>query len=120
MGNRLLRKKFMYRDLAGSPQEVHAAHWRNFTWQSGPVVCRAYGPWGQMQVWASSEIEARRVFLHACFIAGWNFNKDLQRMEVGIASDDRTGRIATMQTKESTLGVEVTKRPGPSGFPSIG
>lgn len=120
MSDRPLRKKFTYRDTTGAPQAAHAAHWQNFVWEAGPVVVRAYGPWGQMQVWASSEAEARRVFLHACAIAGWNLDQQLTAWEVGTASGGRNGRVATMRTKVTPLGIEVTKRSGPSGFPSIG
>jgi hypothetical protein len=120
LSNRPLRKKFRYRDSSGSTQEEHAAHWRGFTWQSGPVVVRAYGPWGQMQVWAEDEAESYRVFRHACAIGGWNFDEQLIGVEVGRARGTRNGRRGTMRTKETPLGVEVTKRDGPSGFPSIG
>jgi hypothetical protein len=73
-----------------------------------------------MQVWAEDEAEAYRVIRHACDIGGWNFEEELIRVEVGQAGGSRNGRTGTMRTKESPLGVEVTKRDGPSGFPSIG
>jgi hypothetical protein len=120
MSERPLRKKFTYRDNAGASQAEHAAHWSGFTYQAGPVVVRAYGPWGQMQVWAVDELEARRVFLHACAIAGWDFDRMLTGLEVGTAGGGRNGRTGTMKVKTTPLGTEVTKRPGPSGFPSIG
>jgi hypothetical protein len=119
MGVKPLRKKFRYRDNTGASQAVHAAHWRDFTWEAGPVVVRAYGPWGQMQVWAVDELEARRVFLHACAIGGWELDRQLTGWEVGIADGGRNGRTATMRTRRTPLGTEVTKRPGPGGFPTI-
>lgn len=120
MSNGPLRKKFKYRDNAGRAQADHAAHWKGFTWRSGNVVVRAYGPWGQMQVWASTEAEARRVFKHACVIAGWDFDGQLTDLAVGIAGGGRNGRSGLMRVKATPLGVEVTKRAGPSGFPVIG
>lgn len=120
MSSRPLRKKFKYRDNSGRPQAAHAAHWRDFTWRCGNVVVRAYGPWGQMQVWASSEVEAVRVFRHACTIAGWDFDGQLAELVVGIADGGRNGRSGLMGVKASPLGVEVTKRTGPNGFPVIG
>jgi hypothetical protein len=120
MSNRPLRKKFKYRDNTGSPQSVHAEHWKGFRWRSGNVIVRAYGPWGQLQIWAASEAEARRVFLHACSVAGWNLDEQLTDWAVGSAGGERNGRSGLMATKETPLGVEVTKRSGPSGFPVIG
>jgi hypothetical protein len=120
MSSRPLRKKFKYRDISGATREEHAAHWRGFTFRAGPVVVRAYGPWGQLQVWAEDEDEAYRVIRHACDIGGWNFDEQLERVEVGRTKGSRNGRTGTMQTKETPLGVEVTKRDGPSGFPVIG
>jgi hypothetical protein len=72
-----------------------------------------------MQVWAVDEQEARRVFLHACAIAGWDFDRMLTSLEVGLSGGGRNGRTGTMRVKTTPLGTEVTKRLGPSGFPSI-
>ena len=120
MSARPLRKKFGYRDVSGMSQAVHAAHWRGFTWHAGPVVVKAFGPWGQMQIWASSETEGRRVIAHAASAGGWDLDAPEVEWLVSTASGGRNGRSGQMQTKETPLGIEVTKRPGPSGFPSIG
>jgi hypothetical protein len=120
MSTRALRKKFHYRDNSGMDQAGHAAHWQGFTWQAGPVVVKCFGPWGQMQVWASSEAEGRRVIEHAASAGSWDLSAPEVEWLVSVASGGRNGRSGTMKTKETYLGIEVTKRDGPSGFPSIG
>lgn len=101
-------------------QAGHAAHWQGFTWSAGPVVVKAYGPWGQMQVWASTEAEGKRVIAHAASAGGWNLEAPEVEWVVATADGGRNGRSGLMRTKETPLGIEVTKRDGPSGFPSIG
>lgn len=119
MGARPLLKKFNYRDQSGMSQAGHAAHWRGFTWQAGQVIVKAEGPWGQMQVWASSQSEGARVIAHGAAAGGWDLSAPEVEWTVAECSDSRYGRSATMQTKETPLGVEVTKRNGPSGFPVL-
>jgi len=120
VSKRPLRKKLTYRDRTGKTQAEHAAHWRGFVWQAGPVVVSCIGRWGEMQVWAASEGEGRRVIAHAAAAGGWNLlDKDVI-WEVAVARSGRNGKTGRMVTKETPLGVEVTKREGPSGFPSIG
>ena len=120
MSDRPLRKKFSYRDNTGASQSAHAQHWQGFTWQAGSVVVRAYGPFGQMQVWAVNAAEGRRVIGHAAAIGGWDLTSPDVSWEIGAARGGRNGRTGTMRTKATPLGIEVTKRGGPSGFPSIG
>lgn len=120
MSARPLRKKLTYRDNSGRTQAQHAAIWKGFVWQAGPVMVKADGPWGQMQVWAATEAEGRRVISFAASAGGWNLETPGVEWSVSIASGGRNGRTGRMQVKESFLGIEVTKRPGPSGFTSIG
>ena len=120
MSRKPLKKKFSYRDSSGMNREGHAAHWQGFSWRSGPVVVKALGPWGQMQVWASSETEGRRVIAHAASAGGWDLSDPGVEWRIGDASGGRNGRSGLMRTKETPLGIEVTKRDGPSGFPTIG
>jgi hypothetical protein len=120
MSRRLLRKKFTYRDRTGRSQEWHANHWRNFQWQAGPVIVAVSGPWGTMQVWASSESEGRRVLEHAAAAGGWVLRGEGVTWYVCRSSSGRNGREGLMATKGTPLGIEVSKRPGPSGFPSLG
>lgn len=117
---RPLRKKLTYRDNSGASQLAHALHWRGFTWQAGPAIVVCYGPFGTMKVWAASEAEGRRVINHAAAIAGWDLNGSAGvEWEVLQATGGRNGRTGTMQTKETPVGIEVTKRDGPSGSPLL-
>jgi len=117
---RPLRKKLTYRDNSGSSQLAHALHWRDFTWEAGPVIVAVQGPFGCMQVWAASEAEGRRVINHAAAIAEWDvINSPDVEWEVGQASGGRNGKTGTMRTKETPVGIEVTKRDGPSGPPLV-
>lgn len=120
MSKRPLRKKLTYRDLTGKSQAEHAAHWRGFVWQAGPVVVSCTGPWGEMQVWAESAAEGKRVIGHAAAAGGLNLTAPGVYWEVATAKGGRNGQRGRMVTKETPMGIEVTKRPGPSGFPSIG
>lgn len=120
MGSRPLRKKLTYRDRTGKTQAEHAAIWRGFVWQAGPVVVSVTGPWGEIQVWAVSELEGRRVCAFAVEAGGWDITVPGVVWEVGVARGGRNGRTGRMVVKETPLGVEVTKRTGPNGFPSIG
>ena len=120
MGARLLRKKLSYRDRTGRSREFHANHWRGFEFQAGPWIVAATGPWGTMQVWAASPIEGRRVLQHAADAGGWDLRQDGTVWHVVMSASGRNGRSGLMRTKTTPLGTEVTKRPGPGGFPSIG
>ena len=120
MAPRPLIKRLTYPDISGRSQAAHAAHWAGFQWQAGPVVCSCHGPWGEVQCWAASEQEGRRVLLHALTFGGWNPDGDGVEWLFAVARGARNGRSAAMRTKATPLGVEVTMRSGPSGFPVIG
>lgn len=118
-GPKPLRKRLTYRDLTGSDLLTHALHWRGFEWSAGSVMVLCYGPWGQVQVWASSEAEGRRVIAHAAAAGGWNMAAPDVEWSVAQATGGRNGRSGTMRTKETPLGIEVTKRNGPSGTAAL-
>lgn len=120
MSARPLRKKLTYRDNSGRTQEQHAAIWKGFVWQAGPVIVQADGPWGRMRCWAASEAEGRRVIGKAASAGGWNLDVPGVEWLIAMSSNNRNGRTGRMVTKETPLGIEVTKRAGSSGFPSIG
>jgi len=120
MAGRLLTKKLTYRDATGRDRAFHAAHWRGFTWQAGSTIVSASGPWGQVQVWAASEAEGRRVIAHAADAGGLDLTGPSVVWLVHSAAGTTRGRTATMKTRETFQGVEVTKRSGPAGTPEIG
>jgi hypothetical protein len=115
-----LVKRLSYRDRTGASQEAHAEHWRGFKWNAGPVIVKAVGSWGQVQVWAASANEGKRVIRHAASIGGWN--PDTEAGAEWIIQQDtsgRSGRTGQMVTMEGRQGLRVSKRAGPSGSPEI-
>lgn len=115
---RLLRKVLRYRDQNGGGVEQHAAHWRGFRFTAGPVVVSAVGPWGEVQVWASTEQEGRRVIRHAAAVAGFNPDTDPEgEWLVSTVSNPRYGRVCTVEVLDTADGLAVSKRDGPSGPP---
>jgi hypothetical protein len=118
---RPLRKLLRYRDRSGRPASFHADHWRDFMWQSGPVIVVAFGDWGQMKVWAASEAEGRRVIGHAAAAAGISLSgSGGAEWLVATSSDPRFGKVGTMKTWDTPRGLRVSKRPGPGGAPEAG
>lgn len=116
-GNPLV-KQFKYFDSSGSALEVHAAHWRDFTWQAGDVIVTAYGtPLGKPQVWATSEAEGRRVIAHAAQVAGVDLTDAKWRAVT--SSNPRFGQPGLMRLKVSQGALWVTKRPTPNGSPEL-
>lgn len=111
-----LNKIFTYFDQNNTTLADTVDHWRDFTWQAGPVIVSCAGtPLGKPQVWASSLDEAKRVIGHAATIAGVDL-KDAEWL-VGTARSDRNGVSAHMRVlvRQGLLGI--TKRDGPNGYP---
>ena len=91
-GKSRLRKRFRYRSLSGIGLGELVNHWRDFSWQSGPVRVRHLGAnWGTPEVWAASESEGQRVIRHAGGEAG--------------IDPDQVGRWSTRRSNSSRLGV---------------
>lgn len=113
-------KRLGYRAQVPVSQEGQAAHWAGFTFQGGPWQVIYKGPWGQMQVWASSEVEGRRVIGHACAAAGID-PADLEgEWFAAVSSAPRLQRVATYRVADKFGLPVVTVRPGPDGPPLIG
>lgn len=114
-------KRLSYRDLNGNSREAHAAHWAGFEWDAGPVIVSCKGEWGEVQVWAASEAEGRRVIAHAAAIGGMPVN-DPTRSEWSVTTsrNPRYGKPGRYRTASCYGLPVVTKRPGPSGYPLIG
>lgn len=117
VSGRKLKKILTYFDQSGSGLEAHVEHWRNFTWQAGPIVvspCEC--ELGRPQVWAASESEGKRVINHAAAISG----VDLTKVEwiVSTPASARLGVGGTMRIHRDKSGIlGVTKRAGSSGLP---
>ena len=116
-GNDRIRKIFTYFDQVGSTLEQTVAHWKDFTWNAGPVVVSCIGtPLGKPQVWADSVDEAKRVIQHAATIAGVDLAK--ANWQVAPPKSSRYGLAGLMRVHRSDHGIlGITKRNGPSGSP---
>jgi hypothetical protein len=114
-----VQKLLTYFDQSGKTQAEHQAHWKDFSWQAGPVIVSCVGtPLGKPQVWAVSLDEAKRVINHAAAISG----VDLTNAEwmTGSPRSSSFGLRGTMRVKVSDKGLLwVTKRDGPFGLPSV-
>ncbi|WP_296419530.1 hypothetical protein [Vulcanococcus sp. DEBay_Sum22DG08_74] len=124
-GSRPLRKFLRYRDQSGTDLVGHGAHWRDFSWQAGPViVSHENGPWGQLKVWALDADEGKRVIRHAGAVAGVNPDAIGDWVITG-SSDPRYGQTGTMRVERRVAGelrqqyLRVTKRSDPNGMPLL-
>lgn len=113
-------KRLGYRHQGAPSQASQAAHWAGFTFQGGPVQVIYKGMWGQIQVWASSYAEGRRVIEHACAAAGIDPNNPAGEWFSAVSSSPRHQRTATYQTAVKFGLPVVTVRPGPDGPALIG
>lgn len=115
-----LRKRLTYRDQVGRSLLDHTEHWIGFQWTSGPVIVKSIGPWGQVQVWAESEEEGKRVIRHAGYIAGFDPDEDPEaEWIVETVANPSYGKQATMEVRRLRHGVAVTKRDGAFGQPEV-
>lgn len=116
-GNDRIRKLLTYFDQKNTSLAETVAHWKDFTWDAGPVIVSCVGtPLGRPQVWAVSVDEAKRVINHAAAIAG----ADMTNAEWLVAppKSARYGVQGKMRVHRSADGVlGITKRDGPSGSP---
>ena len=101
-GKSRLRKRLRYRGSEGVELSALVDHWRDFSWQSGPVRVRHTGArWGNPEVWAASEAEGKRVLFHAAREAGIDPNQ--------------VGRWSARSSDSSRLGVSDTMRVDTTG-----
>ena len=120
-GEKPLRKVFGYRDPSGKELIEHRDHWVGFEFESGPWQVKSKGAvWGQVQVWATSEAEGRRVIEHAAAIAGVNLQGHEHRWIAREVMDPRYGVRLRMSVRRDTQGaIWVTERTGPNGLPVV-
>jgi hypothetical protein len=109
-------KRISYRDQGNTNQAGHQAHWAGFEWEAGRTVVSYCGAWGEVQVWASTEAEGRRVILHACTIASIpTTGPQAGEWVVVTAKAGRNGQTGTFVVPEIGPYAVVSKRSGPSG-----
>ena len=114
-------KRLMYRDQNGLGQNAHAQHWAGFTFQAGNLIVKNDGPWGQLQVWAASEAEGKRVIRHAAAIAGLAVDDPaVGEWSSTTAKPGRNGQPGVYRVASIWGLPTVTKRQGPSGPPLVG
>ena len=113
-------KRLGYRHQGSPTQEGQAEHWEGFTFEGGPWQVIYKGGWGQIQVWAASEAEGRRVVEHACTAAGIDPNDPAGEWFASVSSSPRYQRVATYRTAVKYGLPVVTVRPGPNGPALIG
>jgi hypothetical protein len=98
--NKLLEKILRYHlPLADTDPEAAmssaALHWKGFSWRSGPVIVAWFSDdWPQVQVWAESENEGRRVVRHA--LAHMGAEEDSGVWNVATSTGSRCGIIGTV------------------------
>ena len=113
-----VQKLLTYFDQSGKTQAEHQGHWKDFSWQAGPVIVSVNDvPLGKPQVWAASEAEGKRVINHAAAISGVDMSN--ASWLVTSPRSSRFGLSGTMRVKVSDKGsLWVTKRDGPFGLPT--
>jgi hypothetical protein len=113
-------KRLSYRDQGGASRAAHAAHWAGFEFEGGPWIVSCSGDWGEVQVWAASEAEGRRVINHAASIAGLPVDDPEQsEWSVSTSSNPRFGKPGRFRVATCYGLPVVTKRRGSDGYPLI-
>ena len=114
-----LRKRFRYRSSSGLGLGEVVDHWKDFTFESGPVVVGHLGSsWGTPQVWAASEEEGKRVIRHAGGEAGINPDQ-VGRWRIGSSDSSRLGVSDTMSVDTQGGFYRITSRDGSDGRPIV-
>lgn len=116
-GNNRIRKLLTYFDQKNTSLADTVAHWKDFTWDAGPVIVSCVGtPLGKPQVWAVSVDEAKRVINHAAAIAGVDTTN--AQWLVAPPKSARFGMQGKMRVHRGANGaLGITKRDGPNGLP---
>jgi hypothetical protein len=119
VGNDRIRKLLTYFDQNNTSFEDTVTHWKDFSWNAGPVIVSCVGtPLGRPQVWAESVDEAKRVINHAASIAGVDLTK--AEWQVAPPKSSRYGMSGVMRVAKGRSGqLSITKRDGPSGLPEV-
>ena len=110
------RKRLSYRALGVVDLAAHTEFWRGYEWQAGPWVVRCIGAWGEVQVWAASEPEGRRVATDALTLGGWPLPA-IEGAEwiVSVSQSGRLGRPGTCRLADTAVGFAVRIRDGSDG-----
>ena len=118
-GKSRLRKRFRYRSVSGIDLGGVVNHWRDFSFEAGPVCVQHKGAsWGTPQVWAATADEGKRVIRHAAGEAG--FDPDSKGQWVISGSDSaRVGVSGTMRVDTKGGYYWITARDGSDARPIV-
>jgi hypothetical protein len=118
-GNTRLRKRFRYRSLSGIGLDAVIDHWKDFTFESGPVIVAHKGhTWGTPQVWAASIDEGKRVIQHAAREAGFDAFETGEWV-ISSSSSARYGVSDTMSVDRRGGYFWITSRDGSDNAPIV-
>ena len=118
-GKSRLRKRFRYRSTSGWPYDSIINHWKDFVWESGPVVVKHLGAsWGTPQVWAATADEGKRVIRHAAGEAGLDPDQ-VGRWSISGSRSPRLGVSDTMRVDTTGGYFWITSRDGSNNRPLV-
>jgi hypothetical protein len=118
-GHARLRKRFRYRSTSGLGLGEIVDHWKDFSFESGPVVvCHSGSSWGTPQVWAATADEGKRVIRHAAGEAGIDPDQ-VGRWTISSSSSARYGVSDTMKVDTTGGYYWITARDGSDGRPMV-
>ena len=118
-GKSRLRKRFKYRSQSGLDLGAVVDHWRDFTWQAGPITVSHFGSaLGAPQVWAASIDEGKRVIRHAGGEAGIDPDQ-VGKWAIGGSDNARYGVSDTMRVDTTGGYYWITARDGSNGRPIV-
>ena len=118
-GDRYLSKRFRYRSQSGTDLNGLVDHWKDFTWDAGPVCVQHSGhSWGTPQVWAATVDEGKRVILHAGGEAGVDPNQ-VGKWTVSGSDNPRFGLSGRMRVNTKGGYYWITERLGSNGRPLV-
>ena len=119
-GKSCLRKRLRYRSISGIGLDGLIDHWKDFSFQAGPVLVKHVGSTlGTIKCWADSIDEGKRVLLHAFGEAGVDANQ-AGRWEVSGSSSTRLGMPGTMNVDTTGGYYWITARDGSNNRPIVG
>ena len=118
-GKSRLCKRLRYWSISGIGLDGLVDHWKDFTWNAGPVLVKNVGSTlGTIKCWASSVDEGKRVLLHAFAEAGVDANQT-GRWEISGSTSARLGMPGTMKVDTTGGYYWVTARDGSSQRPIV-
>lgn len=118
-GKARLCKRFRYRSISGIDLGALVDHWKDFTFEAGPVcVQHAGSSSGTPQCWAFTEQEGKRVIRHAFAEAGIDPDQ-VGRWVVSSSDNARYGVSGTMRVDTTGGYYWITARDGSDSRPIV-